>query len=109
MLQAEVTGGIHIPRMPPSTAALISAKSTGFSGIPTTQADKHFTGLRLSRSAQRSTSSWTWRATSQGRPGEMLLNRIAFMPARLASCGVQRLLFVVAARVGVDVDCVRQV
>jgi hypothetical protein len=86
MLQAEVTGGIHMPRMPPSTAALISVKSTGFNGIPITQADGHFTGLRFSRSAQRSTSSWTCRATCQGRPGEMLLKRIAFMPARLASC-----------------------
>ena len=44
MLQAEVTGGIHMPRTPPSTAALISEKSMGFNGIPTIQADKHFTG-----------------------------------------------------------------
>ncbi len=84
MLHAEVTGGIHIPVMPPSTAALISAKSMGLSGIPMTHADQHFAGRRCSFSAQRSTSSWSFFATSHGRPGEMDLNRIAFMPARVA-------------------------
>ena len=62
------------------------AKSMGFNGIPTIQADRHCTGRRCSRSAQRSTSSWSRRATSHGRPGEMLLKRTAFMPARVASC-----------------------